>query len=132
MDKLFFENIDEFHNDKHRRLYKKCPSVIKFYLHEVGHLMTMDLYDLNRYHMEDRSLYFKEKDKIKDNKDRQRLYHEISYEKLADNLSSEFYYNNYDIIMKILQNKRTRITSKRVKDNMDVAKKMRDKYVKAV
>lgn len=127
LDRLVFENIDKFHNDKHKELYKKCPSLIKYFLHEVGHLATMSEADLLEYQVLKWDAYESSHKGSEEEKDR--AYRNISYEKLADNLSSEFYYNNYDTIVKILLGKRVRITKKRIENNLKVIKDMRDKYI---
>lgn len=127
LDKLFFKNINRFHSLEHKKIYKECPAIIKFSLHEISHLATMDFYDVERYSIDYNHMMYGAEFSCQE--EREITYRNLPYEKLADNLSSELYYNNYDIIIKILLGKRVRITKKRIKNNLRMAEEMKSKYI---
>ena len=121
------DNISLINKDE----YKHFPLLVKIFLHEISHLLTMNQYDVDRYfdelddfHMTKPFRWTKyAKKKYHDN------YRKLPYEKLADNLAYHLLCENYDNIINILLGNRVYIKKEIVSKNLELAKEMKKLYI---
>jgi hypothetical protein len=113
------KNIDSFDYVTPNKL-KEIPILLTTFFHELSHILTV-----NSDH-EYLEKYFIWKGKYGNTNDAHRRY---PYEKLADNLSYNLVAKNYDIIVKILLDKHVIITQNIKKENLDLVKKYKEKYI---
>ena len=117
-------NIDRYTNIISIEEFIDIPFVIVSFMHELSHLLTMNLNDVMVYRKQYRKVagFMHSITEVQ--------YRNLPYEKLADNLGYQLLSDNYDQITNILLGNRTIIDKKRVLKNIATAKEFKSIYIK--
>ena len=112
-------NIDTFHSELDFAAYALEPSMIIMFMHELSHILTMELRDFEKCNSLEYRKYLRNND----------IYRLHPYEKLADNLGYELLYENHENIYKILSGEDVEVTQEQINKNMMIAEEFKNKYV---
>lgn len=124
INELTTNNIDTYHKIS-KTEYNDIPFVIKSFLHEISHLLTMNMNDCDKYR-EDLNANINTFMSYRESSEKYRL---LPYEKLADNLAYKLLNDNYNSVIQILLGKNVKVKTNKVNKNRISALKMKQKYI---
>jgi len=113
------KNIDTF-DYVTAETVNELPDLLTTFFHELSHLLTIKTYT------EYFDCYRKWMRKYRNTDEAHRKY---PYEKLADNLAFNLVAKNYDFILGVLLNKKVISDELIKKENLDMAKRYKEKYI---